>query len=164
MKAAVAMMVGLVLLCVGLAWARGGRALVEQGLVAGGKSALGLLPILLVVFLLTGLVEVLLPRDQIAGWLSDSSGLRGIGVAWLAGALTPGGGPVGLPLTAALARAGAGPGVLVTYLTSMALLSFIRVPMEMGIIGTRLVLLRVAATALMPPLAGLLVQWATRAR
>ena len=64
-----------------------------------------LAPLLVVVFLLTGFVEVLLPRAVVGAWLSDAAGARSILVGWGAGALTPGGGPVGLPLAAALLEA-----------------------------------------------------------
>jgi hypothetical protein len=50
-----------------------------------------------------------------------------------------------LPLAGALWRSRAGIGVLVTYMTSMSLLSFVRVPLEMGIYAARLTGLRVAA-------------------
>ncbi len=158
MKVAAVIMFVVVAALAALCWTRGGTALLMAGVRAGGKSALQLLPLLVVVFLLAGFVEVLLPRDVVSRWLSDSSGMRGLGVALVAGALTPGGGPMGLPLAAALMRAGAGMGVLVTYLTSMSLLSVIRVPMEIGIYGTRLTLVRVASSVALPIVAGLTAQ------
>lgn len=154
MRAALAVMVVLTVGLVAACWARGGSALLLDGLRAGGRSTLQLMPLLIVVFFLTGLVEVLLPRETVAAWLSDSAGLRGYGVAWVAGVLTPGGGPIGLPLAAALARQGAGPGVLVTYLTSMALLSFVRLPIELSMMGPRLTALRVLTGIFLPFLAG----------
>jgi uncharacterized membrane protein YraQ (UPF0718 family) len=158
MKAATVVMV---LLVVGLGafcvW-KGGVSLLGEGLRASGRGALQLVPLLAVVFLLAGLVEVLLPREMVAAWLSDAAGLRGILVAWVAGALTPGGGPVGLPLAAALLRSGAGIGVVVTYVTSMSLLSFVRVPLELGIYGERLTLFRMLSCILLPPIAGALAR------
>ena len=162
MKAAAAVMVGLALVLAAVCWVRGGTALLGDGLKAGGKSLVQLLPLLVVVFLLTGFVEVLLPQDLVAKWLSGASGARGLGIAWVAGALTPGGGPVGLPLAAALMRRGAGLGVLVTYLTSMSLLSFVRVPLEISIYGPKLTGIRVACSALLPLIAGLLAQLVAR--
>lgn len=158
MKGAAIVMSALAATFAGLCYARGGTGLVIEGLRGGAKSAAQLLPLLVVVFLLTGFVEVLLPKDTVATWLSDAAGWRGLGVAWIAGALTPGGGPVGLPLAAALMRAGAGLGVLVTYLTSMSLLSFVRVPMEIGIYGTRLTIFRIASSVFLPLLAGVAAQ------
>jgi uncharacterized membrane protein YraQ (UPF0718 family) len=157
MKAIVAVMLLLAGALVVLAAVKGGPTLVQEGLRASGRGALQLLPLLAVVFLLAGFVEVLLPRAAVATWLSDAAGLRGLLVAWIAGVLTPGGGPVGLPLAAALQRSGAGAGVLVTYVTSMSLLSFVRVPLELGIVGGRLTALRFLSNLLLPLLAGGLV-------
>ena len=108
--------------------------------------------------LLAGFAEALLPPEVVNNWLSDASGWRGIGVAWLAGILTPGGSVMGMPLVAALYKVGAGIGVLITYLTAMALMSVIRIPLEIGFYGWRLTLLRIAACLFLPPLAGILAQ------
>jgi hypothetical protein len=55
-------------------------------------------------------------------------------------------------------RAGAGVGVLVTYVTSMSLLSFVRVPLELGTYGIRLTLLRVVSSVALPLIAGATAQ------
>lgn len=154
MKYAAIAMVLVVLALGATCYARGGTALLMAGVRAGMKGGVALVPLLIVVFLLAGFVEVLLPREIVTKWLSDDAGARGVVIAWLAGILTPGGGPIGLPLAASLARAGAGTHVLVTYLTSMSLLSFVRVPMEMGICGARLTAMRVASSVVLPLIAG----------
>ena len=65
-----------------------------------------------------------------------------------------------MPLAASLMRAGVGAGVLVTYLTSLATLSIIRVPLEIGFYGWRLMVLRVVASLFLPLIAGVLAQLA----
>lgn len=147
----------IVLVAGGFALSQGSAVFVE-GLRGGGLGLVRLLPMLVLCFLLAGFVEVLVPPALVQRWLSEDAGWRGIGLAWVAGALTPGGGPIGLSLAAGLMRTGAGPGVLVTYLTSLSLLSFIRVPMELGIYGGRLTALRVGASILLPPIAGVVAQ------
>ena len=87
------------------------------------------LPVLVLAVLVTGFTEVLLPKGLVENWLSESSGLRGIGLAWLAGILTPGGSLVGLPMIAVLFEAGVGISVLITYATSFATLSLLKVPL-----------------------------------
>ena len=158
MKAALVVLAALLLGVVGLAAWRGGAPLVAEGLRRAGRESVALLPLLVMVLVLTGFVQVLLPREWVAGWLSDESGWRGIGVAWVAGALTPGGGPIGLPLAAALVRSGAGLGVIVTYLTSLSMLSLIRLPMEVALYGGRLTGLRFLVSLALPPVAGLLAR------
>ena len=162
MKIAALVMAVLVVVLGAMCWARGGSAMFIEGLRAGGRGGAKLLPLLVVVFLLAGFVEVLLPREIVAKWLSERSGIRGLGIAMVLGALTPGGGPVGLPLAATQMRQGAGIGVLVTYLTSMSLLSFVRVPLEIGTYGTRLTAIRIASSFWVPIVAGYVAQWLVR--
>lgn len=115
-------------------------------------------PVLVLAILVVGCTEVLLSRELVERWLSDAAGFRGIAIAWLAGLLTPGGSLVGLPIVAGLHRVGVGPAVLVTYLVSLATLSAIRIPMEVGLIGGRLATLRFLACVGLPPLAGLITR------
>jgi uncharacterized membrane protein YraQ (UPF0718 family) len=159
MKIALGLMIFLAIFLGGLTFSRGGFNLFKQGLQSGLVGSMKLVPLILFVSLLTGFVEVLIPKETFGAWLSESSGWKGFGLAWVAGVLTPGGGPIGLPLAATLMRAGASVGVLVTYLTSMSLLSFIRIPMELGIYGVRLTIMRLVTSALLPLIAGLVAQF-----
>jgi uncharacterized membrane protein YraQ (UPF0718 family) len=130
----------------------------KLGLRTSGTQLAKFLPILLVAILLAGFAEVLLPKQLIETWLSDASGWRGILIAWIAGALTPGGSVMGFPFVAALYQAGAGIGVLITYLTSLALLSLMRIPLEIGFYGGRIMALRLVTALLLPPIAGMLAR------
>ena len=162
MKLAAAFMLVFCLLLAGLTWWRGGVPMVMEGLKVGFSGSLRLVPVLVVVFVMTGFVQVLLPKEVVSTWLSDTSGFRGLLVAWVAGILTPGGGPIGLTVAAAFLKAGAGVGVLVTYLTSMALLSFIRIPLELGLYGARLTAIRIGSSLVLPLIAGAIAQLLAR--
>jgi uncharacterized membrane protein YraQ (UPF0718 family) len=159
MKGALILLGAALLVVAVLAVARG---VFLEGMRGAGSSFVRLLPMLVLAFLLAGLTEAILPRGFVERWLSEDSGVRGYLLAWAAGALTPAGGVVGLPLAASLLSAGAGAGVLVTYLTSLAVLPIIRLPMELGIYGARLALLRIMSSLILPPLAGLLAQLMVR--
>lgn len=130
-----------------------------QGKLAEGsrstvKTLVQVGPILLVAVVVMGFTDVLVPQGWVERWLSDASGPRGLAVAWLAGVLTPGGSIVGFPLAAGLLRTGASPAVVVTYVTSMGLLNLLRLPMEVGLYGPRMLALRVAASLVVPFVAG----------
>ncbi len=140
-----------------LAISRGDGSAVT-GLKTAGLQFLKFLPILAIAFLIMGLVDALMPEGFVENWLSDASGFKGLGIAWIAGVLTPGGSIIGMPLAAGLAKAGVGPAVLVTYLTSLAVLSVIRVPLEIGFYGWRLMVLRVLASIVLPFAAGLMAR------
>jgi len=125
-------------------------------LKTGTKLLLDTAPLLIFAFLIAGLVPVLLPPPLVQKWIGAESGIRGIFMGTLAGAISPGGPYVSLPLALGLLRAGAGVGAMVAYLTAWSLIAFARLPMEIGILGWKLTLIRLACTFFFAPIAGLL--------
>lgn len=128
--------------------------------VMGMKSALILmvqiLPLLFCAFVVAGMVQSLIPREAIAKWIGNESGMRGILIGTVAGGLSPGGPFVSLPLAAGLMRTGAGVGTMVAYLTGWSLWAVARLPMEVGILGWKFTMARFASTFVLPPVAGLI--------
>lgn len=128
----------------------------------GMKSALTLvveiLPLLFFAFIMAGMVQVLLPREVVSKWVGVESGMRGIIVGTLAGGLTPGGPFVSMPIAVGLLHSGASVGTLVAFLTAWSLWSFARLPMEVGILGWKFTVIRVACTFFFPPIAGFIAQ------
>jgi uncharacterized membrane protein YraQ (UPF0718 family) len=129
-----------------------------QGLKIGMRMVLEVLPLLVFAFIVAGMVQVLIPREALGRWIGTGSGLRGILVGTVAGALAPGGPYVSLPIVAGLMRAGASVGTLVAFLTGWSLWAVGRLPMEFGILGWKFTLARLASTFIFPPLAGLIAQ------
>jgi uncharacterized membrane protein YraQ (UPF0718 family) len=128
------------------------------GLKAAGSMTLEVLPLLIFAFIVAGLIPQLMPQELLSRWVGEESGLRGILLGSLAGGMAPGGPFVSLPLAAGLVRSGAGIGTMVAFLTGWSLWAFSRLPMEIGILGWRLTVIRLASTLVFPPLAGLLAQ------
>lgn len=130
--------------------------------MVGVKSALTMivemLPLLVFAFIVAGMVQVLLPRELLSQWVGVESGMRGIIIGTVAGALSPGGPFVNLPLAAGLLRAGASVGTMVAFLTGWSLWAIARLPMEVGILGWKFTFIRVASTFFFPPIAGLVAQ------
>jgi uncharacterized membrane protein YraQ (UPF0718 family) len=161
MKATALAMLGVLLALMAAALWRGGETF-WTGLTTSGRQLVGFLPVLVIAMLLAGFTEALLPKRAVETWLSDAAGWRGIALAWLAGVLTPGGSIVGLPLIAGLHRAGVGVAVLMTYSTSLATLSLLRLPLETGFYGWRLTALRFCVSLVLPFIAGGLTLGALR--
>ncbi len=130
--------------------------------LTGLKSALNMtlqiLPLLICAFIVAGMVQALLPKDLISKWVGVESGMRGLLVGTLVGALTPGGPYVSLPIATGLLRAGASVGTMVAFLTGWSLWAVSRLPLEVGILGWRLTLIRLASTFFFPPIAGWIAQ------
>jgi uncharacterized membrane protein YraQ (UPF0718 family) len=134
----------------------------EGAHVSGMKVALTLtveiLPLLFFALIVAGMAQVLLPHDLLAKWIGEESGLKGIFLGALAGGFSPGGPYVNLPIAAGLLRAGAGAGTMVAFLTGWSLWAVSRLPMEVGILGWRFTLIRLACTFIFPPIAGIIAQ------
>lgn len=126
------------------------------GIKSAGKMTIEILPLLLFAFLVAGLIQVLLPQDLLSKWVGAESGWRGLIVGSIAGGLSPGGPYVSLPVVAGLLKAGAGVGTMVAFLTGWSLWAIARLPMEVGILGWKFTLIRLASTFIFPPLAGLM--------
>jgi len=126
--------------------------------IAGIRRALNIMveiiPLLILSFIVAGMVEVLIPKEIISKWIGEGSGIRGILIGTVAGSLTPGGPYVSLPVATGLLRSGASVGTIVAFLTGWSLWAVSRLPMEVGILGWRLTLIRIASTFFFPPIAG----------
>ena len=129
-----------------------------QGLRTSWQTTIETLPIILFSFVVAGMARALLPQDLLSRWVGTESGLRGLLIGAVAGSLTPGGPYVSLPVMAALLRAGASLGPMVAFYTGWALWSVPRLPMEVGILGWKVSLVRLASNLLFPPIAGWLAQ------
>jgi len=135
-----------------------GGAQYTTGLKNGFRMMLNILPLLVFAFVVAGMIQVLLPREWLGRWVGSGSGFRGILIGSIAGGLAPGGPYVSLPIAAGLLRSGASAGTMVAFLTGWSLWSVSRLPMEIGILGWRFTLVRLACTFVFPPVAGLIAQ------
>jgi len=140
-----------------LGWSRGqGEAL--TGLRGAGTMLWQIIPLLVFAFIVAGMIQVLIPQPLIARWVGEASGWRGILIGSVAGGLAPGGPYVSLPIAAGLVRSGASVGTMVAFLTGWSLWAVGRLPMEVGILGWQLTLIRLASVLIFPPLAGFIAQ------
>jgi len=132
------------------------------GMRLGLKMAVSILPLLVFSFIVAGMVRVLIPHELLSKFIGAESGMRGIFIGSVAGACAPGGPFVTLPIAAGLLRSGAGIGTMVAFLTGWSLWTFIRIPMEVGIMGWRFTVIHIISVCFFPPVAGLLAQALTR--
>jgi uncharacterized membrane protein YraQ (UPF0718 family) len=61
-----------------------------------------------------------------------------------------------MPIAAGLLRTGAGVGTMVAFMTAWSLLGVHRLPMEVGVLGWKFALIRLACVFFFPPIAGLI--------
>ena len=138
-----------------IAYQRGGGEHI-LGLKAAGNLLLQIAPLLIFAFIIAGMIQHLIPAEMISKWIGAESGLRGILIGTAVGGLMPGGPYVSLPIAAGLLRTGASIGTMVAFLTGWSLWAVSRMPLEIGIMGWKFTLIRLACTFFFPPIAGLI--------
>jgi len=126
------------------------------GLKVAGNILLQIAPLLIFAFIVAGMIQLLVPIEMVSRWVGAESGFRGILIGTAVGSLTPGGPFITLPIAAGLLRAGAGIGTMVAFITAWSLLAVSRLPMEVGILGWKFALIRLACVFFFPPIAGLI--------
>ena len=136
-----------------IAYNRGGDAHIV-GLKFGGNMLLQMIPLLIFALIVAGMIQVLLPKELIARWVGAESGLRGLLIGTALGSITPGGPYVTMPIAAGLLRAGASLGTMVAFMTAWSLVAVSRLPLEIGVMGWKFALIRMACTFFFPPIAG----------
>lgn len=127
-----------------------------EGLKSSMWMTLEVLPLLVFAFVIAGMAQILIPQEVMARWVGAESGVRGLLIGTVAGGFIPGGPYVSLPVAAGLLRAGAGVGTLVAFVAAWSLWGISRLPLEVGILGWKITLIRLACTFFFPPIAGLL--------
>jgi uncharacterized membrane protein YraQ (UPF0718 family) len=151
-------MVGVVTVLISLTYFRD-PSLLATGLKGSGKLVLQSIPILILAFIIAGLVQVVIPKELISGWIGAESGWRGIMIGAAAGALTPGGPYATFPITAGFYKAGAGLGPVVAFLSAWALWQLARIPISVALLGPKVTLVFIASTFIFPPIAGYIAHY-----
>lgn len=130
-----------------------------DGSLAGGfaiarKTFVGIAPLLLVAFIMAGFIQVVIPPELIQSWLGQESGLKGILIGSIGGALLPGGPYIAFPIIASIFQAGAGLGTAVAFVAGWAMWGVVNIPFELAMIGYRFMFLRLTLVLIIPPAAG----------
>ena len=120
------------------------------------RLILQVLPLIIFGILISAAISSLLPPETVMQFVGSEAGIKGIFIGGIAGALVPGEPFFGLPIAEGLAKAGAGYGALVAFISSWALFSVTLYPAEIAFLGWRFVLLRSLLNLFIPVLAGLI--------
>ncbi len=128
-----------------------------SGLIQGGRMLWTVFPRLLLGFALAGIIQVMIPTEYIAQMLGEGSGGKGIVIATIAGAFTPGGPFVNFPIVAALYKSGAGVGPLAAYLTAWGIIPINRTLVwEVPFLGTHFAFARYLSCLIFPVVIGII--------
>ncbi|MEX0730933.1 MAG: permease [Aquisalimonadaceae bacterium] len=140
-------------------WLLKGAETFSGALGNGLQLLLWILPVLIGTVFIGAYARSLIPQAMMERWLGEGSGMRGLMLATIAGAITPGGPFAAFPLVIALYRTGAAFPVCVTYLTAWSVLGLNRALVwELPLIGPDFVLIRLAVSLPLPIIAGLIAR------
>lgn len=134
-----------------------------DGIKSSMVLVIQILPLLVFAFIVAGMVNTILPHELMSKWIGAESGMKGIFIGTLAGAIAPGGPYVSLPIVAGLLRSGASIGTMVAFLTAWSLWAAGRLPIEVGILGWRFALIRFGSVFFFPPIAGMIANFLSKA-
>jgi uncharacterized protein len=136
---------------------QGGFVLVGNGFIKAIQIFVGIIPLLIVAFLVAGLVTVLIPKSLVSKWLGKEAGWKGPLLGSLLGTLVPGGPFFFYPLMAALTLSGANIGTMISFVAAKTLWNISRLPIEIAFVGVEITLIRFIITFPIPILAGVAV-------
>jgi uncharacterized membrane protein YraQ (UPF0718 family) len=132
------------------------KALFREGAYEGGRDFVVLIPRVLIGVIGSGYIAAVMPQDVITTWIGPGSGVLGIVIGALFGALTPGGAVVGFAVGAAALKGGAGAPQVIAYTTAWSLYTIQRLfNWEIHMMAARVVWLRAAVSIPLPILAGI---------
>jgi uncharacterized membrane protein YraQ (UPF0718 family) len=98
------------------------------------------------VFILMGLMEVWIPKNQIQKWMGNKSGIKGMIMALVLGTLPTGPLYVAFPMTATLIRKGASYTNMIIFLGSWAALKIPQLMIEVEFLGWQFAVTRFVLT------------------
>lgn len=105
--------------------------------------------------LVAAFLRILLPKEVVARWIGERSGLKGLVVATLAGAIIPGGPMTIFPIATALYLSGADRGATIAFITGWLTLGINRaIVWELSFFGPEFVILRTLVSLPIPILCG----------
>jgi uncharacterized membrane protein YraQ (UPF0718 family) len=136
--------------------------LVVPSLKNGGILLLQIIPILIFAFVIVGLIPAIVPKEAIAKWVGEGSGMKGILIGSAAGGLMPGPPYAVFPIVAGLYKQGAGIGAMVAFLTSWSTWQLARIPFVVALMGPKFTIIWIASIIIFIPIAGLIASYLGR--
>ena len=132
------------------------KTLFREGAWEGSRDFVVLIPRVMIGVVGSGYIAAIMPQDLITHWIGPNSGLIGILIGTIAGAITPGGAVVGFAIGAAALKGGAGAPQVIAFTTAWSLYTIQRLlNWEIHMMAPRFVALRAVISFPLPILAGL---------
>ncbi len=114
----------------------------KKALIMALVKAVNLLPMMLVIIVLIGLIFGFIPPEMIRNYLGSNDSILQIVLASIFGAITMIPSLVALPLAGSLIEAGASYTPVAAFITTLTMVGFITLPIELKELGKKITILR----------------------
>ncbi|NOY60731.1 MAG: permease [Calditrichaeota bacterium] len=129
----------------------------KQAVKIAVKMFINILPTLLLIVVLVGLLLGFVPHAIISKFMGDQSGIVGIFVSALLGAILYIPSIVAFPLAASFLKAGASITTVAIFITTLTMIGFVTLPLEIKELGKKIALLRNGVSILLAILIGVII-------
>ena len=148
----------LIILNVAFFWFAYSKGKHAEGLAVAKDLFIEIIPVLILALVLAGMLRAVIPTEFIAKWIGKEAGIKGIFIGAIAGGFLPGGPIIAMPVVVTFIELGATIPVIVAMITGWSLFAFHRIPIELGILGPKITLIRLASVFVLAPMAGLIAK------
>jgi uncharacterized membrane protein YraQ (UPF0718 family) len=114
----------------------------KKAFLKAGKKGLYLLPTLFLMIIIIGLIMSFIPRDMIQKYMGRDMNIIQVLLASLTGAIAMIPSLIALPLAGSLVDNGASYVPIAAFITSLTMVGFITIPIELHELGKRITILR----------------------
>lgn len=114
----------------------------KQSLKVALISLVRILPMIFIIIIFIGLLFGFVPKSQILRLVGDQSGLWGIPVVALMGAVLHIPSLISFPLAASILESGASITAVAVFITSLTMIGVVTLPLEIKILGKKVAFLR----------------------
>ena len=113
-----------------------------KSLKMAGKSFIKILPMVFLIIIIIGLLLGFMSPDQISRFVGKQSGVRGILLVGVVGALMHIPALLSFPLAASLLEEGASISAVAAFITTLTMIGTVTLPLEIKELGKKIALLR----------------------
>jgi len=106
------------------------------------KSFIKMLPMVFIIIIFIGLLLGFVPPEQISRFVGEQSGIGGVFLIGLVGALMHIPALLSFPLAASMLESGASITAIAAFITTLTMIGMITLPLEIKILGKKMALLR----------------------
>lgn len=129
----------------------------RQGLVIAYKTFFRILPTVLLVLMLVALIMGFINKQLVSEWLGDSRNGLNVLIAAFLGSVLMIPSIVGFPLAASLLQKGASLMAVGTFITTLTMIGFVTLPLEIKELGRRFAIWRNGLSLLIAVVIGMLI-------